>query len=83
MTDAEILQGVTDIFRDVFGDDDLVLTPDMTADDIDDWDSFNHINIMVATEVRFGIKFQTAEVEPLRNVGELLSLIRQKLSVKA
>lgn len=83
MTDAEILQGVTDIFRDVFGDDDLVLTPDMTADDIDDWDSFNHINIVVATEVRFGIKFQTAEVEPLRNVGELLSLIRRKLSVKA
>jgi len=83
MTDAEILQGLTDLFHDVFGDENLVLTPSTTADDVEDWDSFNHINIVVATEMRFGIKFQTAEVEPLKNIGELLALISRKLSVQA
>ena len=82
MNDSEILKQLTDIFRDVFGDDSLVLTPQMTADDVEEWDSFNHINIVVATEIRFGIKFKTAELEKLKNVGEYVELISQKLTHK-
>lgn len=80
MTDAEILQKLTGIFRDVFDDDSLVLTEQTTADDVDEWDSFNHINIIVATEAGFRIKFQTAEIEGLKNVGHLVALIQRKLS---
>ena len=80
MTDAEILQKLTGIFRDVFDDDSLVLTETSTADDVDEWDSFNHINIIVATEAGFRVKFQTAEIEGLKNVGHLVALIQRRLS---
>ncbi len=80
MTDAEIYAGLTEIFHDVFDDDTIVLRPEMTADDLEDWDSHNHISIIVAAEVRFGVKFQTAEIEDLRNVGELAQCIGRKLS---
>ena len=79
MTDAEIMQRLTGIFREVFDDDDLVLTEATTADDVDEWDSFNHINIIVATEAGFRVKFQTAEIEGLKNVGHLVALIQRKL----
>ena len=55
----------------------------MTAKDVQDWDSFNHINLVVATEARFGIKFQTAEIESLRNVGQFVELIRKKTAGKS
>ena len=79
MTDAEIMQKLTGIFREVFDDDDLVLTEATTAADVDEWDSFNHINIIVATEAGFRVKFQTAEIEGLKNVGHLVALIQRKL----
>ena len=64
--------------RPLANDDTLVITPETTADDIPRWDSFNHINIIVGTEMRFGLRFQTAEVEALKNVGELVKLIAAK-----
>jgi acyl carrier protein len=79
MTEAEIYTGLTDIFRDVFDDESLVLRPEMTAEDIPDWDSHNHISILVAAEMRFRVKFQTAEIESLKNVGELVHCIERKL----
>lgn len=79
MTDAKILEVLTEIFRDTFDDDQLILTAGMTSDDIGQWDSFNHINILVTAEVRFGIKFNTSEVEGLRDVGELVQLIGRKV----
>jgi acyl carrier protein len=79
---SQILQELTDIFRDVLNHPTLILTPELTAADVKDWDSFNHINIVVATEVRFGVKFRTAELEQLKNVGEFASLIEQKLRKK-
>jgi len=78
MTEDDIMAKLTDIFREVFDDDTLVITPETTADDIPRWDSFNHINIIVGTEMRFGLRFQTAEVEALKNVGELVKLIAAK-----
>jgi acyl carrier protein len=81
---SQILDEVADIIRDVLDPlDDMHLKIDRetTADQTEGWDSFNHINIVVATEQHFGVKFKTAEIESLRNVGELVALIAQKLSV--
>ncbi len=80
MTTKEIYANLTDIFRENFDDQQIELRPDTTAADIADWDSFNHINIIVAAETRFGIKFQTAEVESLKNVGDMVATIERKLS---
>jgi acyl carrier protein len=79
LTNEQIYTQLTEIFRDLFDDDSIVLTPETTAADIPEWDSFNHINLIVATEVRFGIKFKTAEIESLRNVGHLADIIAAKL----
>jgi acyl carrier protein len=79
MEESAIYQKLTGIFRDVFDDETLVLRPDMTAEDVEDWDSANHINIVVATEAAFGIKFKSAEIEELKNVGEFVAMIEQKL----
>ena len=79
MSTDDIYARLTEIFRDVFDDDDIVLTPNTTAADIQDWDSFNHINLIVAIETRFGIKFQTAEIESLKNVGDMVAVIERKI----
>jgi acyl carrier protein len=79
VTDEQILADVTEICRQIFADDSIVLTMDSTAEDVEGWDSFNHINILVAVEVRYGIKFHTAEVEEIRSLGQLVQLIRTKL----
>ncbi len=79
MQQQEIYTQLTAIFRDLFDDDDLVLTPGLTAADIPDWDSFNHINLIVAVESKFGVKFQTAELESMHTVGHLADLVQAKL----
>jgi acyl carrier protein len=79
MGDTEILQKLDAIFRDVFDDPSVTLTMQTTADDIPEWDSMNHITIVVETEKRFGLKFKTAEIEELKDVGDLVHLIRAKL----
>ena len=82
MDRPEIDARLTQIFRDIFDDDELTLRPDMTAADVQEWDSFNHINLIVATEAKFGIKFQTAEIESLKNVGHFEELIAKKLAAQ-
>ncbi len=82
MSDHEILAQVRDIIADVLDQPDLQVTPATTADNVEGWDSFNHINIVVAVEAHFGIKIHTAEIEELRNVGELVELVQKKLKVK-
>jgi len=82
MDDSQILEQLTDIIRDVVNNETLTLKPETVAADVPEWDSFNHINIVVAAEVKFGIKFKTAELEQVRNVGEFVALIERKLSQK-
>jgi len=77
---AHIYAELTPIFRDVLDDDSLVLTPELTAADVPEWDSFNHINLVVAIESQFGVKFQTAELESLQSVGQLVDLLQRKLA---
>lgn len=80
MTEPELYDALNQVFRQVLEDDTLVLTPETTADDVDGWDSMNHIFIVVELEKRFGVKFQAAEMEELKNVGELVALVREKLA---
>ena len=64
-----------DVFQDVFDDPSIVITRDTTARDVQGWDSFNHVRLIVAAEEKFKISLSTAEVADLRNVGELIDLI--------
>lgn len=80
MNAAPVLATLTELFRDVFDDDALVLTPATGAADIAGWDSLNHISLLVAAEMRFGVKFRSAEMEELKNVGELAALITRLLA---
>ena len=67
-----------EIFRDFFDDDSLVLRPDMTARDVDGWDSLAHVRLLLNIERKFQIKFSAPEVGGLQSVGELVSLIARK-----
>lgn len=79
MTEADIYRTLTAIFHDVFDDDSIVLRPDMSAAEIAEWDSLNHLNIIAASEIRFGVKFKNAEIEALQNVGDFVGTIGRKL----
>ncbi|MEO5659191.1 MAG: acyl carrier protein [Polaromonas sp.] len=79
MNETEILTALNQVFRDVFDDDDIVITAATSAEDIEGWDSQAHVNLIVAAEVRFGIRFRTAELESLHNVGQFADLILAKL----
>jgi len=79
MTRDEIFSKLTTLMRDTF--DDAALTPSMdtTADDIAEWDSANHVLLMVAIEAEFAVRFETDEITAPENVGELVDLIQSKL----
>jgi len=76
---AQIYAKLTEIFRDVFDDDGLQVTPELTAADVDEWDSLNHIRLVVSIERAFGMTFSAAQVGRLKNVGEFADLIVAKL----
>jgi len=76
-TDAIYTQ-LTGLFHDVFDDETIQVTPTLTADDVDEWDSLSHIRLVLAIEKKFGLKFSAAEVGRLKNVGEFVALIQAK-----
>jgi acyl carrier protein len=78
----DILQELTPIFREVFDDDSIVLTRETTANDVDGWDSLTHMNMVMAVEVKFKIRFALGELPALRNVGDLADLTEKKLAKK-
>ena len=75
---AVVYEKLTTVFRDVLDEDDLVLTPGMTADDVDGWDSLSHVRLVLAVSKVFGVKFSAAEVGRLKNVGDLVEMIQSK-----
>ena len=75
MTHEALMSDIQDIFRDNFDDDSLVITRETTADDIEDWDSLEQINLLTAMEKKFGIKFTLDDVRGLANVGDMADLI--------
>jgi len=68
------------VFHQVFDDDTIELFPEMTSNDIEDWDSLMHINLIVAIEKKFAIKFFTQDITDTKNVGKFLQLIEKKLT---
>jgi len=77
---SDVHTRLTAIFRDIFDDESLVLRDDLTAEDVENWDSLTHINLIVAIEKEFRIRFTTAEVSGLKNVGELEVLVAAKVN---
>lgn len=78
MTTVETLNRLTDIIRNIFDDDDLVAVADMTAKDVDGWDSLSNLRLIMAVEKEFKVKFSAAEVGKLKNLGELADMIANK-----
>jgi acyl carrier protein len=80
MTDAagDTFARLQEICREVFEDPSLQLAPETTADDVPNWDSFTHLNIVAAVEQRFGVRFRTSEIESLKNVGDFVHMIEAK-----
>ncbi len=78
MTREEIFNGVQDIFRDVFDEDDMVIEDSTSSDDIEDWDSLNHINLVSAIEKEYKIKFALGELMELKDVGAMVDLMVEK-----
>jgi acyl carrier protein len=77
-TQVEIYRDLTEIFADVFMRDDIVLSPALTARDVKGWDSFKQIEIIMASEEKWAIKFNTRELDALRTVGDLAKMIETK-----
>jgi acyl carrier protein len=75
---TDIYHKLTEVFRDVFDDDGLCLCDQTTADDVDGWDSLNHIRLMLAIQKTFGVRFSAHEIGKLKNVGDLASLLQSK-----
>lgn len=79
MERTDILNQVQDVFRDELELDDLVLNDETTADDVEEWDSLSHVQLVVALEKHFNIKFTSREILSWDNVGDLVDCISQKL----
>jgi acyl carrier protein len=75
-----IYEKLAPVFQDVFDLDDLVLTPQLTADEVEGWDSLGHVRLMVAIEKALGISLSTSEITGLANVGELAAVVSRKLA---
>ena len=71
----EVMGLLHPIFRDVFDDDELVITANTTAKDVDGWDSLTHIRLVISIEKAFDLRFTAAEISALENVGEMVELI--------
>ena len=78
MTREEIFERLDEIFQDEFDDDTIHVNDATVADDIEDWDSLEHINLVVAVEKEFGMKFTMGEVTGMANVGEMVDILLQR-----
>jgi len=74
------MEELNTIFRNVFGDKSLVINRESTADDVDDWDSLTHMNLVMTIERQLKISFALGELETLQNVGQMFDLINAKLA---
>lgn len=79
MTRNEIFEGLNEVFRDIFDDKTIVVTENTTANDIEDWDSLEHINLIIAVEKKFGMKFNMGEVTKMKNTGEMADIIASRI----
>jgi acyl carrier protein len=75
-----VMETLNNVFRKVFNDDEIQLRPEMTANDIEGWDSMSHVNLILAVENAFKIRFKTHEVIKFKNVGDLAKNIETKIT---
>ncbi len=80
MQKTEIKEQLQIIFRDVFEDETLIIQDDMTADDVEDWDSLTHFQMIMEVEQKFNIKFSIDEMEKLANVSDLVTRIEKHMT---
>ena len=80
MTRTEIKNSVEDLFKDIFDDDYILVEESTTAENIEEWDSLNHIVLIGSIEQEFGVKFTLAEMVSMNDVGVMIDLIQSKLS---
>ena len=79
MDDSQIYPKLTEIFRNVFGDDTIIATAVLAAKDVHGWDSLRNIRLMLTVERAYGIRFSASEIGKLQNVGDLVQLVQSKL----
>lgn len=75
----EVIKKLTPIFREVFSDNSIELRDNMTADDVERWDSLSHMIMITTVEKEFGIKFKLKDLNKMKQVGDLISIIESKL----
>ena len=78
MTRDQIMAELQEICREIFEMPDLTIGESTTASDVPHWDSLNHLNVVAASEQRFGVRFRTSEIEGLKNIGDFVSLVAAK-----
>jgi acyl carrier protein len=78
MTREEVYERLNEVFQDVFDDEEITVNDQTTANDIEDWDSLEHINLIVAVEKCFGMKFNMGEVNTMKNVGAMVDIILER-----
>ncbi|WP_433973474.1 acyl carrier protein [Tunturiibacter lichenicola] len=78
MDEQQIYAQLSTVFEDVFDDDTVELTPQLSAKDVSGWDSVSHIRLILTVERKFKVKFSTSEIGKLENVGDLVSLIKAR-----
>lgn len=79
MTREEVYETLNGVFQDVFDDESIEVNEDTTSDDIEDWDSLEHINLIAAVEQEFGVKFNMGQVVSMKNVGEMVDIILSQI----
>lgn len=79
MNKLEVMNKLQEVFRDVFDDDSIIITENTTANDIEDWDSLEHITLIGAVEKTFKMRFKMKEVSTMKNVGEMAEIILQRI----
>jgi acyl carrier protein len=80
MEEIEIVSNINDVFKSVFKRNDIVLTPQTTANDVKGWDSLTHVMILDGIEKKFGVKFKLNEIVRFNNVGDIVVCLKQKKS---
>ncbi|MBB5315607.1 acyl carrier protein [Tunturibacter empetritectus] len=79
MESTEIYDRLTKVFREVFDDDEIVARPDLTASDVEEWDSLKHVRLILSVENAFKVRFSASEVSNLKNVADLAKVIQSKV----
>lgn len=79
MTREAVYETLNEVFRDVFDDESIEVSDSTTSDDIEDWDSLEHINLIAAVEQEFGMKFNMGQVVTMKNVGEMVDIILSQI----